>query len=87
MVGKGSRFAFSYIPMGRDGRPFVWRWTGLMLWLQKAVEELWLWSIRPEGLASFLGKLSWREKAGYTQGGKRHGVEYFAIAERCSNQH
>jgi methyltransferase (TIGR00027 family) len=31
IAGTESRIAFSYIPKGRDGRPDVGRWTGLML--------------------------------------------------------
>ncbi|WYD80448.1 MAG: SAM-dependent methyltransferase [Candidatus Electrothrix gigas] len=60
-VGQGSRIAFSYIPGGEDGRPYVGRWTGLMLWLQKVVGEPWVWSIRPEELSSFLQQHGWRE--------------------------
>ena len=48
ITGAGSRIAFSYIPVGADGRPDVGRRTGLMLWLQKMVGEPWIWSVRPE---------------------------------------
>ncbi|MCI5222033.1 MAG: SAM-dependent methyltransferase [Candidatus Electrothrix sp. AR4] len=79
IVGTGSRFAFSYIPGGEDGRPYVGRWTGLMLWLQNLVGEPWLWSIRPEGLAFFLQEHGWRERK---KDSERHGVEFFAVATR-----
>ncbi|WP_339135785.1 MAG: SAM-dependent methyltransferase [Candidatus Electrothrix sp. GW3-4] len=79
-VGQGSRIAFSYIPSGEDGRPYVGRWTGLMLWLQKVVGEPWLWSIRPEELASFLQQHGWREAPELIKGADRHGVEFFAVA-------
>ena len=32
------------VAIGADGRPDAGRWTGLMLWLQKAVGEPWTWS-------------------------------------------
>ncbi|CAB1078324.1 hypothetical protein D1AOALGA4SA_6077 [Olavius algarvensis Delta 1 endosymbiont] len=54
VTGAGSRIAFSYIPSGAEGRPDAGPWTGLMLWLQKAAGEPWLWSIRPEALGPFL---------------------------------
>ena len=79
-VGPGSRIAFSYIPSGEDGRPYVGRWTGLMLWLQKVVGEPWVWSIRPEELSSFLQQHGWRAAPELIKGGDRHGVEFFAVA-------
>lgn len=82
MVGKGSRIAFSFIPMGDDGRPFVGPCTGLMLWLQKVVGEPWLWSIRPEKLAPFLQRNGWREAPELMKDEGRHGVEYFIVAVR-----
>ena len=86
MVGEGSLFAFSYIPMGDDGRPDVGRWTGLMLWLQRTIGEPWLWSIRPESLDSFLRKHGWREEPPHMRGGGHYGVEYFAVAvKRCGS--
>jgi methyltransferase (TIGR00027 family) len=79
-VGQGSRIAFSYIPSGEDGRPYVGRWTGLMLWLQKVVGEPWVWSIRPEELSSFLQQHGWREAPELIKGSDRYGVEFFAVA-------
>lgn len=82
IIGKGSRIAFSYIPSGDDGRPFVGRWTGLMLWLQKVVGEPWLWSIKPGELASYLQKQGWREAKELMQRSGHHGVEFFAVATK-----
>jgi methyltransferase (TIGR00027 family) len=78
LSGKGSRFAFSYIPSGDDGRPGVGRWTGLMLWLQKLIGEPWIWSIRPEELGPFLEESGWPKilKA------DKYGVEFFVAAAR-----
>ena len=75
---EGSRFAFSYIPSGADGRPGVGRWTGLMLWLQRLVGEPWLWSIRPEELGPFLEESGWPNvlKA------DKYGVEFFVAAAK-----
>ncbi len=79
-VGPGSRIAFSYIPSGDDGRPYVGRWTGLMLWLQRVVGEPWLWSIQPEELSSFLQQHGWRVAPELIKRSDRHGVEFFAVA-------
>ncbi len=82
IAGSGSRFAFSYIPTGADGRPDAGRWTGMMLWLQKAAGEPWNWSIRPEELGLFLEASDWTyapEPAGKTQ---KHGVEFYAVATK-----
>ena len=78
--GSGSRIAFSYIPTGVDGRPDAGRWTGMMLWLQKAAGEPWTWSIRPEAPGRFLAETGWKlapEQLGATG---RYGVEFFAAA-------
>ena len=80
ITGSGSRLAFSYIPTGVDGRPDAGRWTGMMLWLQKAAGEPWTWSIRPEELGRFLEETGWKlapEQLGATA---KHGVEFFAAA-------
>jgi methyltransferase (TIGR00027 family) len=80
--GGGSRIAFSYIPAGTDGRPDAGRWTGLMLWLQKAAGEPWTWSIRPEELGQFLEETGWAiapEQAGEA---RKHGIEFFAAAAK-----
>jgi O-methyltransferase involved in polyketide biosynthesis len=80
IVGSGSRVVFTYLPTGADGRPYVGRWTGLMLWLQKVAGEPWIWSINPEKLDSFLEETGWdnsRELAGVPSS---RGVEYFAVA-------
>ena len=80
VTGKGSRITFSYIPSGEDGRPNAGQWTGLMLRLQKVAGEPWLWSIRPEELASFLQQHGWREVTELMKGAGRHGVEFFVVA-------
>lgn len=80
LVGDGSRFVFSYIPTGRDGRPDVGRWTGLMLWLQKAVGEPWTWSIQPEELDSFLQGAGWANAPGLIEEPIVQGVEMYAVA-------
>lgn len=86
LVGAGSRFAFSYIPTGSDGRPDVGRWTGLLLWLQKAVGEPWTWSIRPEELGSFLESAGWENAPEISDEPGLRGVEIYAVAAKrtCS---
>jgi hypothetical protein len=82
MTGTGSRIAFSYISTGDDGRPDVGRWTGLMLWLQKAVGEPWLWSIRPEEMVPFLQKTGWTDVSEKTVLAGKYGVEFFGAAAK-----
>ncbi len=85
VVGVGSRFAFSYIPSGADGRPDVGRWTGLLLWLQKVIGEPWLWSIRPEELGLFIRELGWKNAPALAETTVKHGVEYFVVALKNHN--
>ena len=80
VVGKGSRIAFSYIPMGTDGLPFVGRWTGLMLWLQKVVGEPWLWSVAPDNIDEFLRKTGWIVDPNLAESRRKIGVEYLEVA-------
>jgi methyltransferase (TIGR00027 family) len=82
VTGADSRIAFSYIPEGRDGRPYVGKWTGLMLWLQKSVGEPWLWSIHPEQLDMFLEKSGWRYNPALAEVNGKQGVEFFAVATK-----
>lgn len=82
MVGEGSRFAFSYIPTGADGRLDAGRWTRLMLWLQKVVGEPWCWSIRPEELGSLLEDTGWKKAPALVESSARHGVEFYAVATK-----
>jgi methyltransferase (TIGR00027 family) len=82
ITGAESRIAFSYIPAGADGRLDAGRWTGLMLWLQKAVGEPWLWSIRPEELGEFLEKSGWTIATEMRGVKGRHGVEFFAVGTK-----
>lgn len=82
LVGIGSRFVFSYIPTGSDGRPDVGQWTGLMLWLQKAVGEPWTWSIRPEELDSFLDGSGWNNAPELSNDQSLHGVEFYVVAAK-----
>ena len=78
--GGNSRIAFSYIPAGGDGRPDAGRWTGLMLWLQKAGGEPWEWSIRPEELGRFLEETGWKNAPAHAGEARKHGIEFFAAA-------
>jgi len=80
--GVRSRIAFSYIPTGADDRPDAGRWTGLILWLQKAVGEPWTWSIRPEELGPFLEETGWTHATEQAETISKHGVEYFALATK-----
>jgi len=82
IAGAGSRIAFSHIPAGADGRPDAGRWTGLILWLQKAIGEPWIWSIRPEELGPFLEKLGWIHDPALAGTTDKHGVEFYAVAKK-----
>lgn len=82
VTGADSRIAFSYIPKGKDGRPYVGKWTGLMLWLQKRVGEPWLWSIHPKQLGIFLKKSGWIYTSELAEDNGKHGVEFFAVATK-----
>jgi methyltransferase (TIGR00027 family) len=77
-----SRLVFTYIPTAEDGRPDAGPWSGLMLWLQKAAGEPWLWSIRPEALGRFLEETGWTVDSENTDRAGKHGVEYFAVAKK-----
>jgi len=77
-----SRMAFTYTPMGEDGRPDAGPWTGLLLWLLKIGGEPWLWSIRPDELGLFLEAVGWTnvpDLAGVTG---KHGIEFYAVAKK-----
>ena len=78
VAGPESRIAFSYIPMGADGRPDAGKRTGLMLWLQKLTGEPWLSSIAPDELGEFLGGTGWR----LTDVSPKRGVEFYVVATR-----
>lgn len=82
ITGRGSRIAFSYIPSGEDGNPYVGRWTGLMLWLQEMVGEPWIWSVLPEQLDSFLGETGWTNAQDLAGIEGKVGVEYLVVATR-----
>ena len=82
VVGKGSRFAFSYIPSGSDGRPDAGPWSGLMLWLQRVIGEPWIWSIQPGDLGLFLEESGWRNGSEQMETTLKQGVEYYAAAFR-----
>jgi methyltransferase (TIGR00027 family) len=82
IAGVGSRFAFTYIPTGADGRPDAGRWTGLMLWLQKVAGEPWTWSIRPEELGLFLEESGWTYVPEQVETARKRGVEFFAVATK-----
>ena len=80
MVGVGSRIAFTYIPTGADGRPDAGRHTGLMLWLQRAIGEPWIWSIRPKELGLFLQESGWTDVPELVRETEKQGVERYAVA-------
>lgn len=82
LVGQGSRFAFSYIPTGSDGRPDAGRWTGLILWLQKAVGEPWVWSVRPDELDAYLRAVGWQNAPELAKAPGMYGVELYAVAAK-----
>ena len=82
LVGHGSRIAFSYIPTGSDGRPDAGRWTGLMLWLQKAIGEPWVWGVRAEQLDAYLHDVGWQNAPELTEASGMYGVELYAVAAK-----
>ena len=86
LVGKGSRFVFSYIPSGADGRLDAGRWTGLMLWLQNAIGEPWLWSIRSDELGAFLQQVGWQNAPQLAEPVGLQGIECYAVAARQRSQ-
>ena len=79
-VGSGSRVAFSYIPIGTNGRLDAGPRTGLMLWLQKAGGEPWLWSILPEELGPYLEECGWKMDPEHNWARRKYGVEFFVMA-------
>ena len=82
VTGNNSRFAFSYIPLGRNGKPDVGSWSGLMLWLQSISGEPWLWSIRPEDMETFLQRTGWLVDQDQDYAHRKWGVEYFTVARK-----
>jgi methyltransferase (TIGR00027 family) len=80
VTARGSRLAFSYIPSGVDGLPYVGRWSGLMHFLQKLTGEPWLWSVRPDELNGFLSPLGWSESPDPKGDDGPHGIEHYAVA-------
>ncbi len=81
ITGPGSRIAFSYFSTGPDGRPDVGPYPRLMLWIQKAFGEPWLWSIGPEELCPFLEETGWKNIVS-PQTNRKYGVEFYAVAEQ-----
>lgn len=80
-TGAGSRFAFTYIGAGDDGRPDAGRWTGLLLWILEASGEPWLWSIRPDALPSFLEEVGWScSDADRPDESRVRGIEHYQVA-------
>ncbi len=80
--GVSTRFAFSYIPTGEDGRLDAGPRTGLMLWLQKMIGEPWLWSIRPEELGSFLEGIGWKLVPDLAGASNKHGIEMYGVCQK-----
>lgn len=85
ITGIGSRIAFTYIPAGADGKLDAGRWTGLILWLQKATGEPWSWSIRPDELDLFLEESGWKYAQALVGTPRKHGVEYYAVAVKSTS--
>ena len=82
VAGAGSRFVFSYVGTGRNGRPDLGRWSTFVLWVLRLGGEPWLWSIRPEQLEQFLGRTGWTLAPHLVQTGAKYGMEYFDVATR-----
>lgn len=78
--GDGSRFAFTYIGSGSDGRPDVGRWTWLVQWILKVSGEPWLWSMRPEKLDEFLKETGWSAAPKLLGSTNRRGIEFLGVA-------
>ena len=88
VTGPCSRIVFSYIPSGKDGKPYVGQWTDLMLWFQEMSGEPWNWSINNEKLSLFLRETGWtRSPAPEEQNSKIpiHGFEMFVLATKIKN--
>ena len=84
VTGKGSRIAFSYVPTGEDGRPDAGPRTGLVLWMLKVGGEPWLWSIRPNELATFLEEAGWTHAPELLSSEKMKGLELYAVAVKAT---
>ena len=82
IAGAGSRFAFTYIGAGADGRPDAGRWTGLLLWILKAIGEPWLWCIRPMELSGFLEETGWTNAPDLVRAPSKRGVEFLGVASK-----
>ena len=80
VTGTGSMIAFTYVPARADGKPYIGRWTGLVLWLLKIGGEPWLWSIPPEKIAGFLKETGWRYAPELIGSKNKQGVELFCVA-------
>ena len=83
-VSTESRMVFSYIPTGRDGRPYAGPWTKLVLQLLKSSGEPWLWSIHPEAIGQFLTLFGWISAPELMGESAKHGVELYAVATTSS---
>jgi methyltransferase (TIGR00027 family) len=79
-TGQSSRIFFTYFPSGKDGRPDIGRWTGLLLWLMRSSGEPWLWSIPPGELEDFLKTTGWIFAPAEIEGSGRCGLEYLGAA-------
>jgi hypothetical protein len=53
-----------------------------MLWLQKAVGEPWLWSIRPEEFNNFLEETGWTNVTEMVGATGKYGVEFFGVGTK-----
>lgn len=82
MTGANSRIVFTYVSTRADGRPDAGPLTMLILWTLKLTGEPWLWSIQPEQLNPFLGRLGWRNIQKLPETTIKYGVEFFAVATK-----
>ena len=53
-----------------------------MLWLQKAIGEPWVWSVRAEELDAYLHDVGWQNTPELTKASGMYGVELYAVAAK-----
>jgi hypothetical protein len=54
----------------------------LILWLQKAVGEPWVWSVRPDELDAYLRAVGWKNAPELAKAPGMYGVELYAVAAK-----
>ena len=80
--GAGSRIAFSYIGVRDNGQLDAGPWSWMVMWMLRGSGEPWLWGIKPVQLGTFLGQNNWTFAPDLSPLTGKHGLEYFATAER-----